>query len=163
MSENPISDALKMMPYGFYVLSSHADGEDNIMVCNWLTQASFEPLLVSIALQKTSYSYGLVTQSKAFTINLFRLVDQDVVKPFAKSRHKNPDKMKGVEFTRAPQTQCPVLPQAAAFFECKVIKQVETEGDHDIFVAEVVNAEVRQASEAADMLNLPGIGWSYAG
>lgn len=163
MAENPISDALKMMPYGFYALSSHTEDDDNIMVCNWLSQASFEPVLVSIALQKTSYSYDLVTQSKAFTINLFRLDDQDAVKPFSKSRHKNPDKLKGVEFTRAPQTQCPVLPQAAAFFECKVVKQVESGGDHDIFLAEVVNAEVRRATEPADMLSLPGIGWSYAG
>lgn len=163
MSDNPISDALRMMPYGFYTLTSHTEDDNNIMVCNWFTQASFEPQLVAIALQKTSYTYGLVEKGMVFTINMFRKEDQEAVKPFTKSRAKNPDKMKGVEFTRAPQTQCPVLPQAAAFLECKVVGKLDTGGDHDIILGEVVNAEVRQGGEPGDMLTLPTIGWSYAG
>ena len=163
MSENPISDALKMIPYGFYTLTSHTDDDDNIMVFNWFTQASFEPQLVAVGLQKTSHTYGLIDKSKTFTINIFRAEDQDAVKPFTKGRAKKPDKMSGVEFERAPQTQCPVLPQAAAFIECKVVGKLETGGDHDIILGEVINAEVRTAGKPADSLTLVDIGWNYAG
>jgi len=163
MSDSPITDALKLMPYGFYTLSSHTEQDDNIMVCNWVIQASFEPQLLAVALQKTSHSYGLVESGKVFTLNLFRQEDQDVLKAFTKSRAKNPEKMKGVEFSRGPQTGCPVLPQAAAYLECKLVGKLETGGDHDIILGEIVNAELRQASKPGEMLTLPGIGWSYAG
>lgn len=163
MPEKAISDALKLMPYGFYVLTSHTEDDDNIMVFNWFTQTSFEPQLVAVGLQKTSHTYGLVDQSRVFTVNLFRAEDQDAVKPFTKGRAKNPDKMKGVDFERAPQTACPVLPQAAAYLECRVVDIFETGGDHNLVLGEVINAEMRQPGEAADMLTLPAIGWNYAG
>lgn len=163
MSESPISDALKMIPYGFYALSSHTEDDDNIMVFNWFTQASFDPQLVAIGLQKTSHTYGLINDGQVFTINIFRAEDEEAVKPFTKSRAKNPDKMAGVEFERAPETGCPVLPQAAAFIECKLVGKLETGGDHDVILGEVINAQVRKAGEAADTLTLPHIGWNYAG
>jgi flavin reductase (DIM6/NTAB) family NADH-FMN oxidoreductase RutF len=163
MSDNPIKDALKMIPYGFHTLTSHTEEDDNIMVFNWFTQASFEPQLVAIGLQKTSHTYGLIEKSKAFTVNIFRAEDQDAVKPFTKGRAKNPDKMNGVQYERAPQTQCPVLPQAAAFIECKLVGKLETGGDHDVILGEVINAEVRKPGEPADSLTLVDIGWNYAG
>lgn len=163
MTDAPISDALKMIPYGFYALSSHADDDDNIMVFNWFTQASFAPQLVAVGLQKTSHSYGLVEKSKVFAVNIFRIEDQDAIKPFTKSRAKNPDKMTNVEFTRGQRTDCPILPEAAAYLECKVVGKLETGGDHDLILGEVVNAEVRKAGGASETLSLPDLGWNYAG
>jgi flavin reductase (DIM6/NTAB) family NADH-FMN oxidoreductase RutF len=163
MSDNPISDALKMMPYGFYALGSHTDNDDNLMVFNWFTQASFEPVLVALGLQKTSHTYGLIEESGVFAVSILRKEDEEAIKPFTKSRAKRPDKMDGAKFTPGPQTQCPVLDAAAAFLECKVVKKLETGGDHDVLLAEVIHAEVRKPGEPEETLSLPHIGWSYAG
>ena len=163
MSENEISDALKLVPYGFYGVGSSYEGDDNLMVLNWLTQASFEPQLLAIGLVKTAYSYGLIEKSGTFTVNLFRQEDRDAVMPLTKGRAKNAEKMQGAKISPSPELGNPVLDGAVAFIECKVVNKVETGGDHDIILAEVVNAEVRKPSEAKDMLTLPGIGWSYAG
>lgn len=62
MSDDKIRDVLRMMPYGFYSITSRRGDEVNAMVANWITQSSFEPQLVTLALQKTSYSYGLITE-----------------------------------------------------------------------------------------------------
>lgn len=163
MTDAPISAALKMIPYGFYALSSHSDDDDNIMVFNWFTQASFEPPLVAVGLQKTAHTYGLVEQSKVFAVNILRAEDQDAIKAFTKGRAKNPEKMQGVQFTPGPQTGCPILPEAAAYLECKVVATLDTGGDHDIVLGQVVNAEVRKPGKPEDTLNLPQLGWNYAG
>jgi len=163
MSENQISDALKLVPYGFYAVGSSFEGDHNVMVLNWLTQASFEPQLIAIGLVKTAYSHGLIEKSGSFTVSLFRQEDKDAVMPFTKGRAKNPEKMQGAKFSLSPELGNPVLDSAVAFIECRVVNAVDTGGDHDIILAEVVNAEVRKPSEAKDMLTLPGIGWSYAG
>ena len=124
---------------------------------------SFEPRLVAVGLQKTSHSYGLVAESKVFAVNLLRTEDQGVVKAFTKGRAKNPDKMKDVEFSRGPATGCPVLPEAAAYLECRVVEAFDAGGDHDVVVGEVINAEVRKPGTPGETLNLPAIGWNYAG
>jgi flavin reductase (DIM6/NTAB) family NADH-FMN oxidoreductase RutF len=160
---DPIGDVLKRMPYGFYALGSRFEDDNNLMVCNWVTQASYEPRLIAIGLQKTAYSYGLIEKGKVFTLNLFLESDADAIKPFTKSRAKNPDKMTNAKFAPGPQTGAPVLDEAAAYLECKLVSKLETGGDHDIILGEVINAVVRKAGEVKDTLSLPYIGWNYAG
>ncbi len=163
MSEYPIKEALKLMPYGFYAVTSRNNDEVNIMVANWLTQASFEPRLLAFALQKSSYTHGLVSKGGVFAINLFLKEDQESLKPFTKGRSKNPDKMEGADYTAAPETGCPVLAGAAAYIEIKVADIIDIGGDHDILVGEVIGAGVLKEAESSDILTLPDIGWGYAG
>jgi len=160
---NPVAHLLRRMPYGFYALGSRHGEDTNLMVCNWVTQVSFEPQLIAVGLQKTSYSYGLVSQSRAFVLNLFLAEDAEFIKPFTKSRAKNPDKMKDAKFSPAPQTGAPVVDEAAGYLECRVENILETGGDHDTVLARVVGAEILKPGEAKDTLTLVGLGWSYAG
>lgn len=163
MSEDPIKDALRMMPYGFYSITSHSDTEVNAMVANWLTQVSFEPRLMALGLQKSSYTHGLVESGKVFTINIFNKEDADLIKPFTKSRAKNPDKMKDARYSPAPITGCPVLEGAAAFLECKVVAMHPSGTEYSLVVGEVVGGEVFKPGEAGETLSLPDLGWHYAG
>lgn len=157
------SDALKMIPYGFYAISTRAGEDVNVMVLNWLTQASYEPQLVALGVQKTSYSYGLMEKGRVFGVNIFRQEDAERIKPFTKGRSKNPDKMKNAKYTSGPETGVPILEGTAAYLECKVVGKLETGGDHDIILGEVVGAGVHKPGSAAETLNLPALGWNYAG
>jgi flavin reductase (DIM6/NTAB) family NADH-FMN oxidoreductase RutF len=163
MSDESIKDALMMIPYGFYSITSRAEDDMNAMVANWLTQVSFEPRLLAFGLQKTSYTHGLIQKGGVFAVNIFRKEDQEVIKLFSKGRAKNPGKMKDARYTLAPETGCPVLEGSAGYLECRVIRTIDTGGDHDIIVGEVVGAGVSKPGEAADTLTLPDLGWSYAG
>jgi flavin reductase (DIM6/NTAB) family NADH-FMN oxidoreductase RutF len=163
MSEDAAKSVLKRMPYGFYSITSRHGDDVNAMVANWLTQASFEPRLVVLGLQKTCYTHGLIEKGRVFAVNLFNKEDEEHIKPFTKGRSKNPDKMKEVAYTEAPETGCPVLEGAAAFMEFKVVDILDVGGDHDLVVGELVNAESLKDSEVEDTLSLPHIGWSYAG
>jgi len=71
MSDDKIKDALKMIPYGFYSITSKSGEEVNAMVANWFTQISFEPRLVMVAIQKTSHSRKLIESGQVFAINIF--------------------------------------------------------------------------------------------
>jgi flavin reductase (DIM6/NTAB) family NADH-FMN oxidoreductase RutF len=163
MSDNPIKDALHMMPYGFYSITSRNGDNVNAMVANWLTQVSFEPRLIALGLQKTSHSHSLISEGGMFAVNIFNKADQEDIKPFSKSRKKNPDKMAHASYTEGPETGAPLLDDAAAYLECKVVQIIDIGGDHDIVVGEVVGAGVNKPGEAADSLTLVDIGWSYAG
>ncbi len=163
MSEDVIKQVLRMMPYGFYSVTSQSGSDINAMVSNWLVQVSFEPRLVALALAKDAYTHGLISQGRVFAVNLFRKEDQEAIKPFSKGRAKKPDKMDSATYTPGPVTGCPILEGAAAYLECHVTQIVDIGGDHNLVIGEVIGAGVVKPSEVADILTLPDLGWSYAG
>jgi flavin reductase (DIM6/NTAB) family NADH-FMN oxidoreductase RutF len=163
MSDDPIKDVLRRMPYGFYAITSTYGDDVNAMVANWLTQASFEPRLMVLCLQKTCYSYHLIDKGRVFAINLFTKENVDSIKPFTKSRAKKPEKMNTAKFINGPQTGCPILEGSAAYLECNVKKIIETEGDHNIILGEVIGAGISKEWDVNDSLTLMDLGWSYAG
>lgn len=163
MSDDPIKNALRLMSYGFYSVTSR-NGEDvNAMVANWITQASFEPRLVVMGLQKTSYTHGVIEKGRVFAINIFKSEDKEAMMPFTKGRSKKPDKMNEAKFSEAPETGCPILDGATAYIEFKVIDLIDVGGDHDILVGEAVGAGILKEADVEEILTLPGLGWSYAG
>ena len=163
MSDDTISNALKMMPYGFYAFTTKSDDDANIMVVNWVSQMSFSPRLIAVGIQNYCHSYGVVSAGGVFGLNIFLQADEEAIKPALGGRAKRPDKMKEAHFTPAPQTGVPVLAGAAAFIECKVTQIVNIGGDHDIVVGEAINAEITKEGGPPDVLSLTKMGWSYAG
>jgi flavin reductase (DIM6/NTAB) family NADH-FMN oxidoreductase RutF len=158
-----IKTVLRMMPYGFYSLTSKSGDDVNAMVLNWVTQISFEPTLVALGLAKDAYTHQLVEQGGVFAVNLFNKADAEAIKPFSKSRAKSPDKMEAAAYSTGPETGCPILDDASAHFECKVVDIIDIGGDHDIVVGEVIGAGVKKSAGPEEILSLPDIGWSYAG
>ncbi len=163
MSDELIKKALRMVPYGFYAITSKTDNDENAMVANWLTQVSFDPRLVAVGIAKSAHSHGLISAGQVFGVNLFLNEDQDAIMGVTKGRGKNPDKMSDASYTHGDSTGVPILEGAAAYLECRVTQIVDVGGDHDIVVGEVVNAGVNKEGEPADMLSLVKLGWSYAG
>ncbi len=163
MAEDLIRDALRLMPYGFYSITSRSGDERNIMVANWLTQISFEPRLLALGLQKTAYTHELVEAGRVFAVNLFKKEYAEAIKRFSKSRKRNPDKIKGARFDDGPETGCPILKEADAYLECRVRVIVDAGGDHDVVIAEIVGGGVRNPGEPSEILTLPDLGWDYAG
>lgn len=163
MSDDKVKDALQMMPYGFYSITSCTSDDANAMVANWVTQASFTPRLIALGLQKTCYTHSLLEEGGSFAVNIFSQEDSEAIMPFTKGRSKNPDKMKDASYTQAPLTGCPVLDGAAAYVECRVVQIVDVGGDHDIVVGEVLGGDVIKELESTEVLTLPKLGWSYAG
>ncbi len=163
MTTDPIKEALKRIPYGFYSITSRNGDEVNAMVGNWLAQVSYEPRLVMFGLAKNAYSYEVIKAGGVFAINLFNKEDSEHIKPYTKSRAKNPDKMNTAPWTPAPVTGCPVLEGASAVIECRVAQLVDVGGDHDLLVGEVVNAVILKEGDVNTTLTLPYMGWNYAG
>ncbi len=163
MSDDVIKDALKMMPYGFYAVTSKSDDDINAMVANWIMQVSFDPRLVALGLQKSSHTRTVIGNGRVFAINIFNKEDSESMMPFTNSRSRNPEKMVEANFHAAPITGCPVLEGAAAYIELEVTKIVDAGGDHDIIIGRPLGAEVLKPGDVSQSLTLPDIGWSYAG
>lgn len=134
--------ALRMIPYGLYVLTGEAgDGRVAAATVNWATQASFAPPLVAVGVKADSGAHDVIKESGSFALNVLGKDQQDLAFTFFKSLEREGDTIGGQSFS-AGVTGAPVLAGTPAFVECKLVDTVE-KGDHSVFIGEVVEAGVR--------------------
>lgn len=84
----------------------------------------------------------------------------DIGKAFFRSTEMADGKLNGYAFEDGPATGSPLLLDTPYWFECRVTDTI-ARGDHTVFVAEVVEAGVRNAESAP--LNLRSTGMNYGG
>jgi flavin reductase (DIM6/NTAB) family NADH-FMN oxidoreductase RutF len=136
MDANVKKTTLRMIPYGIYVLTAEAaDGRVAAATVNFVTQTSFNPPLVAVALKET----------KVFALNMLGKGQQGAAFAFFKPADKQGDKISG-EAYRKGASGAPILLSAPASVECKVV-EIVAKGDHHIVVGEVIEATLAKAPE----------------
>lgn len=160
MDEEVKRKVLRKLPYGLYVMTAIADGKPAASTLTWLSQCSFRPPLVMIAIQKSSAMREAVEKSGALAVNLLAGEQRDVAEAFFRPPAAQGDRLGNYRFEPGPATGAPILTDLPAWFEARVAGSVDR-GDHIVFVAEVVNAGVRDA--AARPLLLSETPWNYGG
>jgi flavin reductase (DIM6/NTAB) family NADH-FMN oxidoreductase RutF len=150
VDEDAKKTALRMIPYGLYVLTARTDsGDITAATVNWVTQASFKPPLVAVGVKADTHSYEVVKQAGTFVLNVLGKGQNDVAFTFFKTPEVDEQQIAGIPY-RAGGTGSPILEGPIAFLECKVTDRVER-GDHVVVVAEVVDAGVaKQPDGRAD-------------
>lgn len=144
MDEDAKKTALRMIPYGIYVLTAETpDGKTVAATVNWVTQTSFKPPLVAVAIKADSSANAVVGETGTFALNILGKDQQGVAFAFFKPVERSGNKI-GDEPVEEGETGVPLFANAAAVVECRVVETV-AQGDHHIFVGEVVNARVNQA------------------
>lgn len=152
--------ALRMFTYGVYLLGMKQDTTYNASTVSWLSQVSFDPPLVMVALRNDSLTLRMVLASKGFTINLLSDRQQEMAGQFFKQATYQDGKLNGYAFEPGAQTGAPVFTDAPAWLECRVLESIGR-GDHTVIIAEVVEAGVRD--EKAVPLILRDTPWQYGG
>lgn len=127
---------------------------------NWLSQASFEPPLVMVGIKADSRLHTLIERSGTFAVNVLAAGQKDVASAFFGPSQVEDSKINGYAFELGPKTGAPLLIDLPAWFEARVTDAVKR-GDHTVFVAEVVNADLRD-SEAKPLV-MWDTGWFYGG
>ena len=137
--------ALRMIPYGIYVLTADDGSTVAAATVNWVTQTSFTPPLVAVGLKADSGAYALVKKTRSFALNMLGKGQQGAAFGFFKPAERQGDKISGEPFTKGANG-APILTNAHASLECKVVEIVE-QGDHHVVIAEVTEANVAKAPE----------------
>jgi flavin reductase (DIM6/NTAB) family NADH-FMN oxidoreductase RutF len=135
--------ALRMIPYGIYVLTAEDGGNIAAATVNWVTQTSFNPPLIVVGLKTDSGAYQMVKKTKTFTLNMLGKEQKGAAFAFFKPAELQDGRISGEPY-RTGKNGAPILGNAPASVECKVVQIVE-HGDHHAVIAEVVEANVAKA------------------
>jgi flavin reductase (DIM6/NTAB) family NADH-FMN oxidoreductase RutF len=145
MDEDAKKTALRMIPYGIYVLTAEKGDAVGAATVNWVTQTAFAPPLIAVGVKTDSATYATIKDAGHFALNMLGKGQQGIAFGFFKPAEKDGDTIGGEPY-RSGSTGAPILENAPASVECKVVEIVE-QGDHHVVVGEVVEAHVAKAPE----------------
>ena len=157
MNEKYRKQSLRMFSYGVYILSSLNEGEYCVSTVTWVSQASFEPPMISVCIKRDSASYEIVKKRGEFILHLLGDTQKELASTFFKPTIFENEKLNGQEFSL--ENNLPLLKDIPAYIQCKVVEILEN-GDHPLFLAEVVDAKINNDSNP---LELRKTGWTYGG
>ena len=150
---------LRMFTYGLYAATAKHGSDISIMTVNWLTQCSFDPPLLVLAVENDSHSRQVIEASGAFALNLYESGQRELAGSLGRTFGKHPEKITEAAWQLGPTTGSPLLENALGWVECKIVSSLPT-GDHILFVAEVVEVGLNREGVP---LTLKETGFKYAG
>ena len=148
MDEAAKKTALRMIPYGMFVLTTKSiDGKAvGAATVNWITQTSFAPPLIAVGVKADSSAHAHIKDTGVFAVNVIGKEQKDLAFNFFKSHERDGDSIGGEKFETGKETGTPLLLNSPAWWECKLVGEV-AKGDHTLFVGEVVEAGVRREDQ----------------
>lgn len=130
--------AFGKMTYGIYVLTTAFEDIINGMIASWVSQVSYDPALISVAVHPNRYSHQLIKQSNCFALHVVSKSQTDLLKRF-----NGPDplaKFLDIEWTKG-KTGCPIIKNCIAWFDCEVVSSLAP-GNHTVFIGKVGDAKM---------------------
>ncbi|MFA5862864.1 MAG: flavin reductase family protein [Candidatus Thermoplasmatota archaeon] len=165
MDEAARKKTLRMVPYALYLLGTRRvqpKGPEDLHahVVSWVSQCSFKPPMIMVAMQKGSLGLELVNESRVFTLNFLGADQKALAQKFFKTIERTGGHFSGHPYELGKQTGCPVFPESPATIKCAVDDIIEHENDHAVVLARVVDVAHRRD---AMPLTHRETGWAYAG
>ncbi len=151
---------LRKIPHGLFICGVRDEEKDEIngFTASWVTQGSFAPPLIVMAVRAEGASHQIILNTNKFSLNFLKSDQKDLAATFFKPQKALGGRFESVEFSLGDHG-LPILENGVGGVEC-VVKGNVSNGDHTVFVGEVLTAYLK---EDVDSLNLSSTGWNYGG
>jgi flavorubredoxin/flavin reductase (DIM6/NTAB) family NADH-FMN oxidoreductase RutF len=148
--DGDLDKALGRLSGGLYVVTARQGEGDSVrsgaMVASWVSQASFDPPGISIAVSKDRAIESLLQVGDRFVLNILREDNhQPLLRHFLRRFPPGADRFAGVNVLEGVASGGPVLGDALAFLGCRVTQRMEVP-DHWIVYAEVEQGNVSDST-----------------
>jgi 3-hydroxy-9,10-secoandrosta-1,3,5(10)-triene-9,17-dione monooxygenase reductase component len=153
-----IGKVLGRIPSGVFIVTTGKIGSASAMMASWVQQAGFDPPMISMAMAKDRYAANVVREHRHFALNILGENDIGLMKRYARGISPQENPFHGVE-TRLAASGVPILAEALAFLDCKVVSICDLPGDHDLFIGQVIDGGILR--EGKSFMHLRGNGFHY--
>jgi flavin reductase (DIM6/NTAB) family NADH-FMN oxidoreductase RutF len=133
-------EVFRRLTNGVYVVGVAHGGASDGFTAAWITQVSFDPLLIALSVNPGHASFALLIAAGGFTVSILGQEQIDLARHFGTQSGRSVDKLATQRWHAAPGG-APVLSDALGYFECRVVGQHRA-GDHALIVARVVGGAV---------------------
>lgn len=146
-TKEKLNEALEQLSYGFYVVATRADAKDletrsedwvSAGTVSWAMQTSFQPPLITIAIQKDSNLNETIQKSQVFSLTILGKSERKLIERFANNTDVDYSRntVNGISYKEGT-TGAPILGCGVAVLDCRLHDALTTDGDHLLFVGYV--------------------------
>ncbi|HEU0113591.1 MAG TPA: flavin reductase family protein [Thermomicrobiales bacterium] len=142
---------LRAITYGLYAVSAEHEGERGIFTANWLSQASFEPPLVMLSVERDSATLPIIRAAGLFVVSPFLEGQRELAAALGRPKARAGDKFATLDLP-VVQTECgqPALANALGYLVCRVESETPA-GDSVVLIAEPIEAAVLHEGASLEM------------
>ncbi len=139
--DSDLDKALGRISGGLYIITAKKGDVKSAMLASWVSQASFEPPGLTIAVAKDRAIESLMQVGDRFILNVLEEGNyQHLMRHFLKRFKPGADRFEGVK-TQTANNGSPILRDALAYLECQVVSRMEC-SDHWIVYSQVETGRV---------------------
>lgn len=143
--------AIYSFTYGVYIITSRHEREISGMAAVWVTQISKDPMQLALGLTPESATTQMLLKSGVFAVNVLTREQRDLAYFMGRTTSSESNKFEGVR-TVTRVTGSPILSEAAAWLDCKLVSQMKV-GSHLVIIGEVMDGAVLADAEPATYRN----------
>jgi flavin reductase (DIM6/NTAB) family NADH-FMN oxidoreductase RutF len=144
-----VAAVFRRLTLGVYVAGVAQGCERDAFTAAAIAQASYEPLMLSMAINPQHASYPLLLGGETFAVSVLGKHQIELARHFGTQTGDHVDKLQGVAW-RPGCRGAPILEIALAYFDCIVTADMPA-GDHRIVLGRVVAGALRDP-EAVPLL-----------
>ena len=139
--DTDLDKAIGRISGGLYIITAQKGDVKSAMLASWVSQASFEPPGMTIAVAKDRAIESLMQVGDRFVLNVLKEGKyQPLMKHFLKRFKPGADRFAGVK-TQTAENGSPILTDALAYLECEVVSRMEC-ADHWIVYSKINQGRV---------------------
>lgn len=150
---------LRLISNGMYILTSRSGDHYGAATVTWLSQASFKPPLIMVAVRTGSNVFQCLSESRVAAIHILSVDQQEIARKFFTATQVGPGTINGEPFAEG-KTLAPILRNVPAHVECQVHKILDIGGDHSLVIMEAIEAECCAEMRPLTIACSP---WEYGG
>ncbi|RME86636.1 MAG: flavin reductase [Anaerolineae bacterium] len=143
-----LRQAMRAWTTGVSVLTTAHEGIRHGMTVNSLASISLDPPRISVSLQKSSRTHGLVLRSGLFGVTILSAEQEAISRRFAGETGDDEDRLAGLD-VETLTTGAPFIKGGLAYLDCRVVQTIDS-GASTLFIAEVV--EARRISDGSPLV-----------
>lgn len=149
------SGVLANLPAATYVMTASLDGKRSGMLVRWVSQVAIEPPLIAVAIFRGHWVETLIRDSHSFAICQIDPTDRLLLKKFGETGPRDNPRRDADPFDCIPtetlSTPSPVLKRCAFALDCTVVRHLDMEADHSLYIGQVVASRVYDSSLLAKL------------
>lgn len=134
-----LASVLGKIPSGLFIVSGRSiDGQETGLLASWAQQASFEPPMITVAVNRSRYLNDWLRTNPVIGLNLVAEGQKEFLKHFGAGFEPGAAAFAGLNVIRGT-TGVALLADSIGWLEGRITSHLET-GDHVIYAVALLNA-----------------------
>ena len=141
-----MAELFRRLSSGVYVVGVATAAQRDAFTASSIAQASYEPLMISMAVNRAHGAFALLCQAEAFALSVLGADRTDLAAHFGRPAARGVDKLQGCAWFPGHQG-APILSCGIAYFDCTICEMLSA-GDHEVVLGKVIDGAIIDAASA---------------